>query len=157
MEHLRAPLAGGGVVRIDKKTPESTLSTVVSFSHRLQHFVVQLDGLFPGSFGRSHSFIFPPPPLLTMRVLSLFALVAPLVSAIQFREPAINSTLAKGEMYNVKWDSVDTDPSKFSIYLVNFVNWPPFYTQIASDVETSAGQHDVAVPCAVASSGGFQL
>jgi hypothetical protein len=92
-----------------------------------------------------------------MRVLSLLALVAPLVSAIQFREPVLNSTLAKGETYNVKWDSVDTDPSKFSIYLVNFADWPPFYTQVASDVETSAGQHDVTVPCAVASSWGFQL
>lgn len=92
-----------------------------------------------------------------MRVLSLFALVAPLVSAIQFLEPAINSTLKKGETYSVKWDSVNTDPAKFSIYLVNFVDWPPFYTQIASDVQTSAGQHNVTVPCAVSSSWGFQL
>jgi len=92
-----------------------------------------------------------------MRLLSFFALAAPLVSAIQFTEPTSNSTLKKGETYNVKWASVDTDPSKFSIFLVNFVDWPPFYTQVASDVPTSAGEHQVTVPCDVSSSWGFQL
>lgn len=92
-----------------------------------------------------------------MRVLSLFALVAPLVSAIQFQEPFANSTLKKGETYSVKWSSVDTDPTVFSIFLVNFVDWPPFYTQVASDVPTSEGEHKVTVPCDVNSSWGFQL
>lgn len=89
--------------------------------------------------------------------LSLLALAAPLVSAIQFEEPVANATLSKGETYNVKWSSVDTDPSHFSIYLVNFVDWPPFYTQLASEVETSSGEHEVTVPCNVDSSWGFQL
>lgn len=92
-----------------------------------------------------------------MRVLSLFALAAPLVSAIQFVEPIANSTLKKGETYSVKWNSVDTDPSTFSIYLVNFVDWPPFYTQVAYDVPTSSGEHEVTVPCDVSTSWGFQL
>lgn len=94
---------------------------------------------------------------ITMRVLSLFALAAPLVSAIQFLEPTSNSTLQKGETYSVKWDFVDTDPTTFSIYLVNFVDWPPFYTQVASDVQTTDGEYDVTVPCDVDSSWGFQL
>ena len=92
-----------------------------------------------------------------MRVLSLFALAAPLVSAIQFSEPASNSTLRKGQTFDLKWDSVDTDPASFSIFLVNFVTWPPFYTQVASDVETSAGEREVTVPCDLDSSYGFQL
>lgn len=92
-----------------------------------------------------------------MRVLSLFALAAPLVSAIQFLEPTANSTLTKGQTYDLKWSTVDTDPSTFSLYLVNFVNWPPLYTPIAFDLETAAGEHQVTVPCGVDSSYGFQL
>ncbi|KAK4245678.1 Ser-Thr-rich glycosyl-phosphatidyl-inositol-anchored membrane family-domain-containing protein [Corynascus novoguineensis] len=92
-----------------------------------------------------------------MRVLSLIALAAPLVSAIQFLEPVANSTLKKGETYRVSWSSVDTDPAQFSIFLVNFVDWPPFYTQVASDVQTSAGEHEVTVPCSVNTSWGFQF
>jgi hypothetical protein len=92
-----------------------------------------------------------------MRAFTLLALAAPLVSAIEFTSPAYNSTLEKGQSYSVKWDSVDTDPTTFSIYLVNFVDWPPFYTQLASDVETSTGEYEVTVPCDVSSSWGFQL
>ncbi|KAK4231130.1 Ser-Thr-rich glycosyl-phosphatidyl-inositol-anchored membrane family-domain-containing protein [Podospora fimiseda] len=94
-----------------------------------------------------------------MRVLSFLPLTAaaPLVSAIQFQEPFSNSTLSKGQSYSVKWSSVDTDPSTFSLYLVNFVNWPPFYTQIASDVSTGDGSLDVTIPCAVDNSWGYQF
>jgi hypothetical protein len=92
-----------------------------------------------------------------MRVLSLFALAAPLVSAIEFLEPVTNSTLKKGQTYSVKWSSVDTDPTTFSIFLVNFVDWPPFYTQVASDVQTTEDEHQVTVPCDVNTSWGFQL
>ncbi|KAK0667315.1 Ser-Thr-rich glycosyl-phosphatidyl-inositol-anchored membrane family-domain-containing protein [Cercophora samala] len=95
-----------------------------------------------------------------MRVLSLFSLAAaalPLASAIQFTSPAGNSTLSKGNSYKVKWDSVDTDPSTFSIYLVNFVNWPPFYTQLAGGVSTESGEYEVTVPCLVDASWGYQF
>lgn len=93
-----------------------------------------------------------------MRGLSILALVAaPLVSAIQLIEPTLNSTLGMGETYSVKWTTVDTDPTTFSIFLVNFVNWPPFYTQLASNVQTSAGEHQVTVPCGLDSSWGYQL
>lgn len=92
-----------------------------------------------------------------MRVLSLFALAAPLVSAIQFTSPEANSTLSKGEKFTLSWDTVDTDPSTFSLFLVNFVNWPPSYTGVAYDIETAAGETEVTVPCGVDSSFGFQL
>lgn len=65
-----------------------------------------------------------------MRFLSLFAVAAPLVAAIEFTSPAANSTLTKGSTYDLTWTSVDTDPEKFSIYLVNFVDWPPFYEPV---------------------------
>jgi len=92
-----------------------------------------------------------------MRALSFLALAAPLVSAIQFEAPVANSTILKGDTVNVKWSFVDTDPTKFSIYLVNFVDWPPFYTQVASDVPTDAGEWKVKVPCDVNTSWGFQF
>ena len=92
-----------------------------------------------------------------MHLLSLLALAAPLVSAIQFTSPEGNSTLSKGEKYTLTWDTVDTDPSTFSVFLVNFVNWPPSYTGLAYDIETASGQTEVTVPCSVDNSWGFQL
>jgi hypothetical protein len=80
-----------------------------------------------------------------MRGFSVFALVAPLVAAIQLTEPTLNSTLVQGETYSVKWTSVDTDPTTFSLFLVDFVNWPPFYTLVASNLQTSAGEVQVRV------------
>lgn len=92
-----------------------------------------------------------------MRVLSLLALAAPLVAAIEFVEPAANSTLTKGDTVALSWSTVDTDPSVFSIYLVNFVNWPPLYTPLAYDVETSAGEYEVTLPCGIDNSWGYQI
>ncbi|ORY69114.1 Ser-Thr-rich glycosyl-phosphatidyl-inositol-anchored membrane family-domain-containing protein, partial [Pseudomassariella vexata] len=92
-----------------------------------------------------------------MQFLSYLALAAPIVSAIQFTSPTINSTLVKGAEYDVTWSTVDTDPTAFSIYLVNFVNWPPFYQQVAADVDTSLGEYSITVPCGVDTSYGFQL
>lgn len=92
-----------------------------------------------------------------MRFLSLLALGAPLVSAISFGNPAANSTLTRGSSFDLQWSSVDTDPTSFSVYLVNFVNWPPYYTPLALDLETSSGEASVRVPCDVDDSYGFQL
>ncbi|KAH8882512.1 hypothetical protein GQ53DRAFT_772394 [Thozetella sp. PMI_491] len=89
--------------------------------------------------------------------LSLAALAAPLVSAIAFTSPAENSTVTKGAEYELTWSSVDTDPSVFSIYLVNFVDWPPYYTPLALDIETGLGAYTVRVPCEAATSYGFQF
>lgn len=92
-----------------------------------------------------------------MRLLSALALGAPLAAAIAFTDPATNATLTKGATFDLTWTSVDTDPSTFSVYLVNFVNWPPYYEQLALDLETSAGEASVRVPCDADSSYGFQL
>ena len=92
-----------------------------------------------------------------MRAFSLFALTAPLAAAIKLLEPFANSLVDKGQMHNISWTSVDTDPKNFSIFLVNFVDYPPFYTKVAADVPTCAGQFEVIVPCEVNSSYGFQL
>ncbi|KAL1836453.1 hypothetical protein VTJ49DRAFT_5141 [Mycothermus thermophilus] len=95
-----------------------------------------------------------------MRVLSLFTAAlaaAPLASAIHFLEPEADARLQKGQTYSVRWGSVDTDPSTFSIFLVNFVDWPPFYTQVASNVPTAAGETNVTIPCDASPSWGFQL
>ncbi|KAK1998004.1 extracellular proline-serine rich protein [Colletotrichum falcatum] len=85
------------------------------------------------------------------------ALAAPLVSAIDFSSPTVNSTIAKGSKYELTWNTVDTDPSTFSVFLVNFVNWPPFYTLLAENIETSAGAASIDVPCSVQNSYGYQF
>ncbi|KAK5651517.1 hypothetical protein OQA88_11971 [Cercophora sp. LCS_1] len=92
-----------------------------------------------------------------MHFLSLLALAAPLASAIQFTSPAANSTLTKGDSYELTWSTVDTDPTSFSVYLVNFVNWPPSYTPLALDLETAAGAAEVKLPCGVDTSYGYQF
>lgn len=56
-----------------------------------------------------------------MRSVSILALGASLASAIQFTDPAANATLTKGSNFDLSWTTVDTDPTTFSVYLVNFV------------------------------------
>ncbi|WYZ46649.1 hypothetical protein EsH8_IX_000874 [Colletotrichum jinshuiense] len=85
------------------------------------------------------------------------ALAAPLVSAIEFTSPGLNSTVTKGSSYELTWNTVDTDPSSFSVFLVNFLNWPPSYTLLAQDLETAAGAASVQIPCSTPSSYGFQF
>lgn len=92
-----------------------------------------------------------------MRSLSLLALAAPLVSAIQFSNPTVNSTLTRGSTFDLQWSSVDTDPEAFSVYLVNFVNWPPYYAPVSFDVDATTGEASVRVPCDVDPSYGYQL
>ncbi|KAH0433869.1 hypothetical protein CcaCcLH18_05621 [Colletotrichum camelliae] len=93
-----------------------------------------------------------------MRFSAALALAAPLaVSAIEFTSPSLNSTVTKGSKYELSWDTVDTDPSVFSVYLVNFVNWPPSYTLLAQNIETASGAASVDVPCSAISSGGYQF
>jgi hypothetical protein len=92
-----------------------------------------------------------------VRLLSLFALAAPLVAAIEFTDPAANATLTKGSNYDLTWSTVDTDPESFSIYLVNFFNWPPSYQLLAENVETGSGAASVRVPCNVDNSYGYQF
>lgn len=92
-----------------------------------------------------------------MRSISILALGASLASAIQFTDPVQNATLTRGATYDLTWDFVDTDPTSFSVYLVNFVNWPPYYTPLDLDIDTTTGEASVRVPCEVEASYGFQL
>jgi Ser-Thr-rich glycosyl-phosphatidyl-inositol-anchored membrane family len=92
-----------------------------------------------------------------MRFLTFLALAAPLVSAIDFTSPSANATVTKGFDYSLTWSTVDTDPTTFSVYLVNFVNWPPSYVQLSTGVETSTGSTKVHIPCDTDSSYGYQF
>lgn len=87
------------------------------------------------------------------------AIVCPLVGAIQFTNPAPDSTLtlAKGSSFDVSWDPVDTDPEVLSIYLWNFVNFPPYSQSLALDIQTSLKAYTVTIPCSADSASGFQL
>lgn len=96
-----------------------------------------------------------------MRSLSLLALAAPLVSAVNLTSIALNQTVTKGQTLTVKWDSVSTDMPNLSLYLFNFVTWPPFYMPLEFDVHFfpgDSGSANVYIPCKdVASSHGFQM
>ena len=78
-------------------------------------------------------------------------------SAIEFTSPALNSTISKGKDVTITWTSVDTDPTDFSIFLVNFVTWPPSYVDLKEGIETAAGSATVHVPCNTDSGYGYQF
>ncbi len=112
------------------------------------------------TFQTSHSYHLPHRLIHDeMRFLSLFALMAPLVSALQLTEPTAGSHLVKGESYRVSWTSVNTDPTSFDLFLVNYVSYPPFADRVASNVQTSAGSIHVTIPNGVhvIPGAGFQL
>jgi hypothetical protein len=94
-----------------------------------------------------------------MRFLSILSLaaLAPLASAILFTSPAENSTITKGSNVDLTWSTVDTDPTTFSILLVNFVDFPPSFVFLAENVASNAGAATVRVPCSTPSSFGFQF
>ncbi|KAJ1535792.1 hypothetical protein HK405_015511 [Cladochytrium tenue] len=73
-------------------------------------------------------------------------LKAPIVAGLAFTSPPLNATITKGTHVPLTWSTVDTDPDTFSIYLVNFVNWPPFYTPLALDIVTTLGAYEVYIP-----------
>ncbi|KAL9621087.1 MAG: hypothetical protein Q9160_004472 [Pyrenula sp. 1 TL-2023] len=89
--------------------------------------------------------------------LALLACAVGLSSAIQITAPAGNSSVAAGTTTTLTWTSVDTDPTDFSVYLVNFVDWPPSYIGIAFNVQTSSGSAQVPIPCNTNPSYGYQL
>lgn len=92
-----------------------------------------------------------------MRVPSpLVVLAAPLASAILIISPFEGAIVPKGSQLTVRWSSVVTDPANFSLYLWNFVDYPPFYQKLAA-VSTADGQAIVTVPCGVMDSTGWQM
>ncbi len=91
-----------------------------------------------------------------MRVPSLLVLAAPLASAILISAPFEGAIAGKGSQLHVAWSSVVTDPTDFSLYLWNFVDYPPFYQKLAT-VATADGQATVNIPCNILDSSGWQM
>ncbi|KAJ5999266.1 hypothetical protein N7451_007076 [Penicillium sp. IBT 35674x] len=89
--------------------------------------------------------------------IPLIVSFASLVAAIDITNPAANTTYAAGSTINVEWTSVDTDPTNFSLYLWNFVSWPPSYVPLAIDVPTSDLSHSVQIPCDTNPEWGYQI
>lgn len=96
----------------------------------------------------------------TLRALSLAALagVLPtLVQGIAFTSPTASDVITKGSDITATWTSVDTDPTVFSLYLWNFVDWPPYYEALAYGIDTTAGEVTVRIPCHINNGEGWQL
>ncbi|KAJ8609281.1 hypothetical protein MRB53_039222 [Persea americana] len=76
-----------------------------------------------------------------MKFISTIASLAACASAYKILTPTLNSTIAKGSTVNVQFSTVDTDPTTFSVYLVNFQtgHFPPDVISLAQNVQQSAG------------------
>ncbi|KAL1849398.1 hypothetical protein Daus18300_013280 [Diaporthe australafricana] len=92
------------------------------------------------------------------------ALSSPLAQAIRFSYPAsadnaysTNISFSKGDVANVTWDVVNTDPKKFSLYLWEFAAFPPTYELVAYNVDTETKQATLTIPCHVNSSPNWQF
>jgi hypothetical protein len=90
-------------------------------------------------------------------VISLLVFLCFQATAIEITSPAANSTLAAGSTVTVEWTSVDTDPTNFSLYLWNFVSWPPSYVPLALNVPTSDLFYSVQIPCDTNPEWGYQI
>ncbi|KAJ5444836.1 uncharacterized protein N7458_008708 [Penicillium daleae] len=90
-------------------------------------------------------------------VIPLILSLASPVTSIQITSPSANSTYAAGSTITVKWTSVDTDPTNFSLYLWNFVSWPPSYLPLALNVPTSDLVYTVHIPCDTKPEWGYQI
>ncbi|KAE8163363.1 Ser-Thr-rich glycosyl-phosphatidyl-inositol-anchored membrane family-domain-containing protein [Aspergillus tamarii] len=93
-----------------------------------------------------------------MRFLLPFAIgLTPLVSALSINKPGANSTYAAGSTITVNWTTVDTDPTEISLYLWNFVSWPPSYVPLAQNVPTADQSYSVQIPCDTNPEWGYQI
>nr|KMM67368.1 hypothetical protein CPAG_03702 [Coccidioides posadasii RMSCC 3488] len=93
-----------------------------------------------------------------MRFLPIiFSILAPLAAAIEITNPLSNTPVAAGQDVKVTWNFVDTDPHTLSLYLVNFVEYPPTYVPLAIDVKTHKAHHEVHVPCDTMPAHGYQI
>ncbi|KAE8371897.1 Ser-Thr-rich glycosyl-phosphatidyl-inositol-anchored membrane family-domain-containing protein [Aspergillus bertholletiae] len=93
-----------------------------------------------------------------MRFLLPMAIgLAPLISALSITQPSANSTYAAGSTVTVNWTTVDTDPTEISLYLWNFVSWPPSYVPLAQHVPTADQSYSVQIPCDTNPEWGYQI
>ncbi|GIK07172.1 hypothetical protein Aspvir_002828 [Aspergillus viridinutans] len=90
-------------------------------------------------------------------VIPLIVSLGSLAAAINITSPAANTTYAAGSTVTVKWTSVDTDPTNFSLYLWNFVSWPPTYVPLALDIPTADLSHAVQIPCDTNPEWGYRI
>lgn len=93
----------------------------------------------------------------TLSLAALAGLLPSLVQGIDFTSPTTSDVITKGSDITATWTSVDTDPSIFSLYVWNFVNWPPYYEALAYGVDTTAGEVTVRIPCHISNGEGWQL
>lgn len=80
-----------------------------------------------------------------MRLLSIAAL-APLaisVAGLSVDEPKKGAEIDASGSFDVKWSSVDSDPSSFDLYLVNNAIYPSVNKKIATGIDTSKGSYTV--------------
>jgi len=85
------------------------------------------------------------------------SLFVSMTSAIHILAPGSNATLIKGETQSISWSAVNTDPSTFSLYLVNFIYWPPTLYQLKRDIPTTDRTVQFMVPCDIQQEDGWQL
>lgn len=92
-----------------------------------------------------------------IKTLAAFSALLSASSAYLVLTPTANQTVAKGQPFDVTWSTVDTDPTTFSIYLSNFVTYPPTLIQLALDIPQEDLSYSVTIPCDVASGSGWRL
>ncbi|KAL2846170.1 Ser-Thr-rich glycosyl-phosphatidyl-inositol-anchored membrane family-domain-containing protein [Aspergillus pseudoustus] len=88
---------------------------------------------------------------------SVLLLLAVAASALKVTEPKKNVEIDPSESFTVKWDSVNTDPTSFDLYLVNNAVYPPVDKKIASDVDTSQGSYSVDGVSGLSTGSGYQI
>ncbi|KAK7697336.1 hypothetical protein SLS64_013634 [Diaporthe eres] len=97
-------------------------------------------------------------------MVTAIAISSPPAQALRFSYPtpadnahSVDLSIVKGDTLNVTWDTVSTDPKKFSLYLWEFVAYPPAYELVAYNVDTEVKQATFKVPCNIKSSPDWQL
>ncbi|KAI1908202.1 hypothetical protein LOZ12_004840 [Ophidiomyces ophidiicola] len=93
-----------------------------------------------------------------MRFLPLLvSVLTPLVAALQVTHPNERSQVVAGDDLKATWTFSDMDPPRLSLYLVNFVEYPPTYIPLAIDVRTRRAQFNVHLPCDTLPAAGYQI
>ncbi|KAB8264751.1 Ser-Thr-rich glycosyl-phosphatidyl-inositol-anchored membrane family-domain-containing protein [Aspergillus pseudonomiae] len=88
--------------------------------------------------------------------VSLLPLAAS-VGALQVTSPKKGEDVDLSKSFTVKWDSVDTDPSSFDLYIVNNAVYPSVEQKIASDIDASKGSYDVSGLSDLTNGKGYQI
>lgn len=90
-------------------------------------------------------------------IVSSALLLAVTAGALKVTEPKKNVEIDPSSSFTVKWDSVNTDPTSFDLYLVNNAVYPPVDKKIATDVDTSDGSYTVDSISGLADGPGYQI